>query len=332
MQIGNGSNGLVEIQSTIRRNLFLLLLAIQSLSHAADQRPIRDGFIQVPGGPVWYRITGNGTGVPLLALHGGPGGTSCKFANLEPMSVDRPLIRYDQLGTGRSGRPDDPRLWTLERFVSELDAVRNELGLDRMHLLGHSWGGAVAAQYVLTKGDAGIVSLTLSSPLLSTRAWIEDANILRLALPDDVQQVLAQHEVAGTTDSREYIAATEVFYTRHVWAGERPAGTVACAGAPGNSFVYEYMWGPTEFYATGNLLDFDLSNRLGELRMPVLLIAGEFDEARPNRMREFQKKIPNAELIVIDGSAHATIDTNPDQYMKAVGNFLSSAETEIKSD
>jgi proline iminopeptidase len=92
------------------------------------------------------------------------------------------------------------------------------------------------------------------------------------------------------------------------------------------------MWGPTEFYATGNLLDFDLSNRLGELDVPVLLIAGEFDEARPDRMREFQKKIPNAELIVIGGAAHATIDVNPDRYMEAVGNFLSSAEVEINPD
>ncbi|HEX9852170.1 MAG TPA: hypothetical protein VGA68_04115, partial [Woeseiaceae bacterium] len=128
MQIGSGSDGRIENRSTMRRNLFLILLAIPSLLHAADQGPVRDGFIQVPGGPVWYRITGNGTAVPLLVLHGGPGGTSCKFANLDPMSVDRPVVRYDQLGSGRSGRPDDPRLWTLERFVSELDVVRNELG------------------------------------------------------------------------------------------------------------------------------------------------------------------------------------------------------------
>lgn len=316
----------------MRHNLVLILLVIPGFLPAAERATVRDGFIQVPGGPVWFRVTGDGTGVPLLLLHGGPGGTSCKFADLDAMASDRPLIRYDQLGSGRSGRPDDPQLWTLQRFVDELDVVRNELGLERLHLLGHSWGGALAAQYVLSKGNEGIVSLTLSSPLLSTSAWIEDANILRRALPDEVQQTLAHHEQAGTTDSDEYERAAEVIYSRHVWAGEQPPPSAACSGAPGNSFVYEYMWGPTEFYATGNLLDFDVSDRLDELDLPVLLVVGEFDEARPERMREFQRQIPDAQLVVIDGAAHGTIALKPDRYMEVVGNFLRNVEGGAKAD
>ena len=103
------------------------------------------GFVDVPGGPVWYNVAGNGPGIPLLVLHGGPGGTSCGFTLLEPLGDQRPIVRYDQLGTGRSGRPDDLSLWTVEHFVEELHVLRTELGLDQMHLLGHSCALPVTA-------------------------------------------------------------------------------------------------------------------------------------------------------------------------------------------
>ena len=286
----------------------------------------REGFLSVPGGPVWYRVSGSGPGVPLLVLHGGPGSTSCGYHRLEPLGDERPVVRYDQLGTGRSGRPDDPSLWQVERFVEELHAVRKQLGLDRMHLLGHSWGGALAAAYVLEKGTQGIVSLTLSSPLLSTPQWIADANLLRQQLPEDVQRVLSEHETAGTTDSAEYQQATEVFYRRHVYAGDKPPESEACAGAPWNPVIYEYMWGPTEFHATGNLLDFDVTGRLHEIDVPVLFLAGEFDEARPETVRGFQQRIEGARFEVIAGAAHATLSKQPEQYRAILENFLETAE------
>ncbi|MDH4109302.1 MAG: proline iminopeptidase-family hydrolase [Gammaproteobacteria bacterium] len=295
---------------------------------AADvAQPVRDGFVPVVGGPVWYRIVGSSDAVPLLVLHGGPGGTSCGFSLLEPIATDRPLVRYDQLGTGRSGRPDDPGLWTVERYVDELHALRQSLGLARIHLLGHSWGGSLAASYVLAKGTEGVVSLTLSSPLLSTPDWIEDANALREQLPPDVQATLDRHEAAGTTDDPEYESATAVFYARHVWGGERRGPPPDCRGAPGNDFIYEYMWGPTEFYATGTLVDYDVTGRLGELDLPVLLIAGEFDEARPERMREFQALIPGSRLEIIADAAHATISRQTDAYLAVLREFLAEAES-----
>jgi len=168
-----------------------------------------------------------------------------------------------------------------EGFIEELHTLRQQLGLQQMHLLGHSWGGALAAAYVLEKSTEGIVSLTLSSPLLSTPAWVADANLLRQQPPADVQQTLSEHEAAGTTDSEAYQEASTVFYERYVYAGQKAPDPPECAGAPWNPVVYEHMWGPTEFHATGNLLDFDLTPRLGEIDVPVLFIAGEFDEAPP---------------------------------------------------
>jgi proline iminopeptidase len=306
-----------------RYTLLCLLLAPFA---SADQPDLGEGFIEVPGGPVWYHVSGSGSGVPLLVLHGGPGGTSCSFSRLEILGDQRPIVRYDQLGSGRSGRPDDISLWTVERFVEELHTIRLALGLERMHLLGHSWGGSLAAAYVLNKGTEGIVSLTLSSPLLSTPAWVADANLLRQQLPAEVRQVLSEHEAAGTTDSEAYQQASKAFYERFVYAGEKPPDPPECAGAPWNQFVYEHMWGPTEFHASGTLLDFDVTPRLGEIDVPVLFIAGEFDEARPETLAGFRKLIPGARLEVIEGVAHASLSKAPERYATVLEAFLDEAE------
>ncbi len=308
--------------------LSILLLSLCSLAIGKENPQPGQGFIDVPGGPVWYRVAGDGPGIPLLVLHGGPGGTSCGYSLLEPLGDTRPVVRYDQLGTGRSGRPEDPSLWTVDHFVAELHVVRRELGLEQMHLLGHSWGASLAAAYVLEKGTEGIASLTLSSPLLSTPMWIEDANYLRQQLPEEVQRTLTEHEQAGSTDSEEYRQATQVFYERHIYAGEKPAPLATCAGAPWSKVIYETMWGPTEFYATGNLLDFDVTDRLHEIDVPVLFMAGEFDEARPERVAEFQKLIAGSRLEIIQDAAHASLSKKPDQYRQILRDFFADVEAQ----
>lgn len=292
---------------------------------AASPEP-GQGFVNVPGGPVWYHVAGDGAGVPILLLHGGPGGTSCGYSRFEVLGNERPVVRYDQLGSGRSGRPDDLSLWTAEHYVEELEVLRNALGLEEMHLLGHSWGAALAAAYVIEKGGEGIVSLTLSSPLLSTPAWVADANLLRETLPEDVQEVLSRHEQDGTTDSEEYRAASDEFYRRFVFAGERPPSVPACDGVTSNRQIYRHMWGPTEFYATGNLKTFDLEPRLGEIDVPVLLVTGEFDEARPETVGRFGNRIPNSRFAVIPGVAHASYSKAMDAYLDVLRPFLASAE------
>ena len=310
--------------------LATLLLSLCSIGTSREHPEPGQGFINVPGGPVWYKVSGTGPGLPVLALHGGPGGTSCGFSLLEPLGDQRPIVRYDQLGTGRSGRPDDLSLWTVEHFVEELHVLRQQLGLEQMHLLGHSWGGSLAAAYVLEKGTDGIASVILSSPLLSTPLWIEDANYLRRQLPADVQKTLTEHEQAGTTDSDEYKAASEVFNERHVSGGPRGKQPDACNGAPWSQFVYEYMWGPTEFHATGTLIDFDVTDRLHEISVPVLFIAGQFDEARPERVAEFQKLIPGSKLTVILDAAHGTLGKKPEEYRNVLESFLDSVEAKKK--
>ncbi len=312
----------------MKKLLLIAAIAGFSLTVSAENPEPGQGFIDVPGGPIWYKVTGTGPGLPLIALHGGPGGTSCGYSLLEALGDERPVIRYDQLGTGRSGRPDDLSLWEVDRFVDALHTIRKELGLDEFHLLGGSWGGSLAAAYVIEKGTEGVVSVTLSSPLLSTPDWMADANYLRSQMPQDIQDTLTKHEEAGTIDSDEYQAASREFYARHVSYGERQEEPTGCDGVIGSSLIYNYMWGPTEFRATGNLVDFDVTDRLHEIDVPVLFIAGEFDEARPERLAEYQKLIPGSKLVVIKEASHSTLSRKPNEYRTILEAFLDAAEEE----
>lgn len=293
----------------------------------ADTFPSAEGMIDVPGGKVWYRRIGTGPGVPLLALHGGPGGISCRFEVLAPLANDRPIIFYDQLGSGRSERPSDTTLWRLPRFVEELAAVRRALNLERIHLLGHSWGGALAAEYLVAANPTGVMSVIFSSPLISTPRWIADADSLRALLPDSIQRVLDVNEQAGTIDSPAYRAATDTFYGRHV--RRLPvANEPRCEGVASNDTIYRQMWGPTEFRSTGSLRSWTRATDLDEISAPTLFIAGEFDEARPATLEAFRRTMRDARLVTIPGAAHAAMREKPAEYVAALRAFLAEVESD----
>ena len=287
----------------------------------------REGYVDVTGGKVWYRIYGEGDQTPLVVLHGGPGYPSNYLLPLAGLALDRPVIFYDQLGCGRSDRPDDPSLWTVERFVEELGQVRAELGLEQIHLLGHSWGTMLAVDYLLTKPD-GVLSVTLASPALSVPRWVADAERLRSQLPADVQEQLRRHEEAGTTDSAEYRAASDEFYQRFLCRLDPSPDLMAQTEAQAGRAVYLHMWGPSEFFPTGTLRDYDRTPRLGELQMPVLLTAGRFDEATPESTAHFQSLIPGARLHIFEKSAHMAILEETREFLAAVRNFLETVEGE----
>lgn len=287
----------------------------------------REGFVNVPGGRVFYTTMGEGDRTPLLLLHGGPGGRSCPFAVLSGLATDRRVIRYDQLGSGKSDRPDDPSLWSTQRFVDELDAVRKALDLEEVHILGHSWGGALATDYLLTKGAQGVVSVVLSSPLISTPRWLADARRLRSTLPADVQATLNQCETVDTADQPSCIAANEVFEEHFVRGAASLPSVPECEGVTGGDAVYRHMWGAAEFTSTGVLRDYDRSDRLDELRLPVLFLAGRHDEAAPETVADFQKHVPGARMHVFENSAHSTYRTETADYVRVVREFLDDAES-----
>ena len=276
---------------------------------------------------MWYRIMGTGDRTPLLLLHGGPGGRSCVFAVLSDLASDRRVIYYDQLGSGRSDRPNDLALWRTERFVDELDAVRKALDLREVHILGHSWGGTLATEYLLTKGQRGVRSVILSSPLISTPRWLEDTRRLRLTLPKPIQSALNKCESVETADDPVCVSANDVFEEHFVRGAKALPPVPECEGVTGGDQVYRHMWGAGEFTATGVLRDYDRTDRLHELHLPVLFVAGRRDEAIPETIADFQRRVPGAQMRVLENSAHATYRTETAAYVKIVREFLQQVES-----
>jgi proline iminopeptidase len=302
----------------------VLLLLLQGCATTALKPG--EGFLQVPGGPVWYRVFGTGDAVPLLMVHGGPGIRSCYFERLAILlSRTRPVILYDQLGSGRSGRPMDPSLWQVERFVRELAEVRRDLSLRKVHLLGHSWGTALVAEHAARKDADGIQSVSFVSPYFSSRQWAEDADQLRAQLPPQVLETLVRHERTGDTDSKEYQEAQAVFNDRHLFH-VKPAPVASCAQAPRNDEIYRMMWGPTDFRSTGILRDYDATGLLPKLPMPVLYVTGRYDVARPETAARFQAMTPGSELAIVEDAGHVAPLEAPERMAEILEVFLEKVE------
>ncbi|SRR5579871_1510240 len=281
----------------------------------------QEGYIPVTGGLIWYQVVRPGEGIPLLTLHGGPGFPHDYLEPLARLAGKRPIIFYDQLGCGRSERPNDVRFWQRSRFVEELAQVRHALHLEHIHLFGHSWGSMLAADYALTKPD-GLMSLILASPALSIPRWLQDMEVYRKSLPIPVQEILEHHERHGTTDSKDYEQAEMEFYRRylcrlHPWP-EALERTLAGEGAS----VYKTMWGPSEFFITGNLLHYDCTAYLGKITVPTLLTCGRYDEATPTTTAWYQSLLPGSELAVFEQSAHMPHLEEAEQYLQTVDRFL----------
>src|SRR5262245_61840809 len=155
------------------------------------------GTIAVPGGNVWFKRVGAGAGVPLLTVHGGPGMPHNYIGSLERLADEREVIFWDQLGCGKSERPSNTGLWTMERSVAEMDAVVKALGLNRFHVFGNSWGGMLAQQYALDVAS-GAVSLIISNSFASIPEFSKMVARLKSELDPATQSAIDRHEAAGT--------------------------------------------------------------------------------------------------------------------------------------
>jgi proline-specific peptidase len=282
-----------------------------------------EGYVDVPGGRVWYRIEGkDAPGVPLLCLHGGPGMPHDYLEPLASLASERPVVFYDQLGCGRSAADDEPGLWTVARSIAEVAAVRARLNLARVHLFGNSWGGWLAMACLLEGAEAPR-SLTISSAPASVAGWLEDAARLRAALPADVRAVLDRHEQHGWLACPEYTAACAYYYQRHLCRLRPWPECVERTFAGLNGAIYEAMWGASEFGpVTGVLRDFDVRGQLSRISVPTLVTAGRHDEATPDRMGELAAEIPGARLRIYEESSHMAFVEEADAYARDLGAFL----------
>jgi L-proline amide hydrolase len=243
-------------------------------------------------------------------LHGGPGGTHLPLEGFSVLAQQgRRVVLYDQLGSGDSSRPDDPALWTVETFVEQLQSVRDELGLDELHLFGSSWGGMLALEYAFTR-PAGLRSLILNSTPTSAPRWAEETLRLHADLPPGLDEKEAEDE----------------FKRRHIIRLDPEPGVLARARAKFGTQVYETMWGPNEFTVTGTLKGWDVIDRLGEIGVPTLITSGRYDECTPKLVEPLHQGIAGSEWVLFEESAHMAYLEEPERYLETLGGFLDRVE------
>jgi proline iminopeptidase len=314
----------------MRAVLAAVTVAIAACSNPRDlSRELKpgEGFVNVPGGRVWYNVVGTGHRTPLLVLHGGPGGSSYYLKPLAALGRDRPVIFYDQLGGGHSDKPSDTTLWRMDRFVQEVDSVRKALGLERVHILGHSFGTLILADY-LQKNPKGVRSVIFASPVLDMQGYMQDVANLLKQFPDSMQKVIRDAEKNGTTSSPAYQSAVMEFYQRHL-ARQLPwSADIDSTLSQLNPGPYMYMQGPSEFTIRGTLTAYNSTASLQKVRWPVLYIGGQYDEVVPSRVKKYQELTPGSDMEIIANAAHFTMQDQPEAFVKTVRDWLRHVERE----
>ena len=288
-----------------------------------------EGTVGFRGYRTWYKVVGElhpaSEKLPLLLLHGGPGFPHDYLEDLAQLAQGgRAVVFYDQLGCGRSDHPDDAALWVMNTFVEEIDAVRKAIGLGRVHLLGHSWGGWLALEYAL-RHPPGLTSLILASTCASVPAFAAEARRLKESLPARVRETIDRHEAAGTTHDDAYVEATMAYYSRWVCRRDPFPEHVMRSLMNVREEVYGAMQGP-DWKVTGNLKDWDVTDRLGELDLPVLITSGRHDVMTSTLVKPLLARIRGAEHALFEESAHLAMAEEPERYLRVVESFLGCVE------
>jgi proline iminopeptidase len=289
-----------------------------------NARPtVREGFLPIRG----YRFYWTSIGEPgpkgtVLALHGGPGASHDYLLSFSDLA-DRGyrVVLYDQLGCGRSDRAVDEREYSVQRDVEDLEEFRRAIGLDRVHLLGSSYGGLLAIAYALEHPEP-LASLVSASGLASVPLAQREMNRLRRELPPPFPAFLDRHEARGEFTHPEYAAAVDLFYRRHlcrlaVWPPE-VVRTLEMTNGP----KYRVMNGPNEFTITGTIREYDVTDRLEQIRVPTLVTAGRYDEVTPAVARSIHQGIVGSELAIFERSSHLAFWEEREAYMERVAGFL----------
>lgn len=278
--------------------------------------------VEVDGFKVVAYSFGSGDEVVFL-LNGGPGLPCDYLRDAHTCLTDRGyrVVAFDQLGTGASDRPTDPALWTIERYVAETETVRRTLGLGRVHLLGHSWGGWLAIDYALAHPHA-LKSLILADTAADLPHLSRELDRLRAALgPETVAMMLAR-EAAGSIDHPEYQAAITLLNHRHVCRLDTWPAPLKRSLDDWNMGPYGTMQGPNEFLYVGNLKDWDRTADLHRITVPTLVVVGLHDEITPACADRIRRGIPGSQLVLFRNSSHMPFYEEPDLYYPALTAFL----------
>jgi proline iminopeptidase len=279
--------------------------------------------IAIRGGyKVWTRRVGDAP-IKVLLLHGGPGFShdylECFESFLPQNGIE--FYYYDQLGCGNSDRPDDPKLWTLPRYLAEVEEVRQGLGLDNFILYGHSWGGMLAIEYAL-KYPQHLSRLVISNMTASVPSYVMYATVIRSQLSRTDQATLSKYEALNKTDDPAYQAVINKVYAQHVLRMAKWPEPVTRTFARANLAIYNQMQGPNEFVITGNLKNWDRWPQLRDIATPTLVMGARYDEMDPAQIAHEAKLIPDAKLWVSERGSHLDMWDDQQAYFARLIPFL----------
>lgn len=291
---------------------------------------ISEGYMPFMGHHTYYRTVGERTDkAPLILLHGGPGSTHNYFEVLDRVAEEdgRMLVMYDQIGCGNSYVDGRPELWKAETWVNELIALREHLGLDTCHLLGQSWGGMLLLTYICGYEHSGVKSGILSSTLPASWLWgIEQARMIK-ELPEEYQEAIKTATETGDYSSDIYQRAEEEYMLRHAAGKPDPDGP-ECLLRKKRTGRESYVvgWGPNEYTPMGTLKDYDVIDKLKDIKEPCLVINGGNDLCTPYVAKVMYDNIPNSRWELFRECRHMCFVEDNDHYVEVLKEWLNEKD------
>ena len=297
--------------------------------------PAHDGFVDANGVLIYYWEVGRGA--PLVVVHGGPGASHDYFLPyLLPLARRNRLIFIDERGSGKSEELENPKGYTVENMVEDVEAVRVALGLGQISLLGHSYGGVLAQAYAL-KYQKNLSHLILSSTFSSTTAMNQVFVKMKNNMPGELRERIDQMERDGLfghgPDYRKgrytddyMIAAWGEGYFPYLYRNRPDENYDPVQNGVMSWDLYREMWGSDgEFIIDGNLKSVEYTDRLATIHVPTLIMAGDHDECDPSLSETMHEKIAGSELVILPKSGHMNFVDQPNLYIATVDGFLHPA-------
>jgi len=323
-----------RIKFTILLLLFssaLLFCQESTVNSSSTVYEIKQGYVDANGVMIYYEEFGSGE--PLMIVHGGPGASHDYFLpHLLPLARNNRLIFIDERGSGKSGKLEDATLYTVENMVEDVEAVRKALGLGKMSLLGHSFGGVLAQAYAL-KYQENLSHLILCSTFSSTSLMNEVFVKIKENMSPELRQRIDKMEEEGLFGhglpyeqnryTKEYmIAAWGEGYFPYIYVSN-PNPNYDPTGGGLAWTLYREMWGSNgEYVIDGNLKSVEYTDRLHTITVPTLINCGDNDECAPSLSELMHEKIPNSELVIYPQSGHLTFVDQPGLFLKSLEDFL----------
>ena len=282
----------------------------------------KESHVKVLGFNLFVRSYGEPTKGTVLCLHGGPGATHDYLLSLEDLAqFGYRIVLMDQLGCGKSDRPRGTSLYTIEHNVEEVEGVRRALKLGRIHLMGSSYGGALAIATAL-KYQRNLRSLVITGGLASVPLTVREMKRLVQHLTPRAQAAIAKYEATEDYENPKYLAAVMEFYRRYVcrlpiWPSE-----VVYSFEHISQPVYHTMNGPNEFTIIGTIRNWDVTDQLPKINLPTLVTVGRYDEVTPVVARSIHRGIRGSKLVQFEESAHLAMWEERARYIEVVRDFL----------